>query len=49
MNRSDLMKYLSIAPLPRAAIRTGVTFQAVAAVAPAKAKRDVIKELGLRR
>lgn len=48
MKRRDLIKYLSVVPLAGAAIGTGVPFQAAAAAAPAKAKRDVIKELGLR-
>jgi uncharacterized pyridoxal phosphate-dependent enzyme len=44
MKRRDLIKYLSVAPIAGAAIGTGVPFQAVAKAA----KRDVIKELGLR-
>jgi uncharacterized pyridoxal phosphate-dependent enzyme len=48
MKRRDLIKYLSVAPLAGAAIGTGVPFQSLAAAAPAKGKRDVIKELGLR-
>jgi uncharacterized pyridoxal phosphate-dependent enzyme len=46
MKRRDLIKYLSVAPIAGAAIGSVVPFEAVAA--PAKAKRDVIKELGLR-
>ena len=49
MKRRDLIKYLSVAPIAGAAIGTGMPFVAEAAeAAPAKAKRDVIKELGLR-
>lgn len=48
MKRRDLIKYLSVAPLAGAAIGTGVSFQAIAAAAPVKGKRNVIKELGLR-
>ncbi len=49
MKRRDLIKYLSVAPIAGAAIGTGVPFVAEAAEAvPAMAKRDVIKELGLR-
>lgn len=47
MKRRDLIKYLSVAPIAGAAVGTGMPFVAEAA-APAKAKRDVIKELGLR-
>lgn len=49
MKRRDLIKYLSVAPIAGAAIGTGMPFVAEAAtIAPAKGKRDVIKELGLR-
>jgi L-seryl-tRNA(Ser) seleniumtransferase len=49
MKRRDLIKYLSVAPIAGAAVGTGIPFAAEAATtAPAKAKRDVIKELGLR-
>ncbi|MES3017695.1 MAG: selenocysteine synthase [Bacteroidota bacterium] len=49
MKRRDLIKYLSVAPIAGAAVGTGIPFAAEAAeAAPAKAKRDVIKELGLR-
>ena len=48
MKRRDLLKYLSIVPLAGAAIGTGVPFQAAAKKSPAKNKRDLIKELGLR-
>lgn len=47
MKRRDLIKYLSVAPIAGAALGTGVPFVAEAA-APAKPKRNVIKELGLR-
>ena len=49
MKRRDLIKYLSVAPIAGAGIVTGMPFVAEAATAaPAGAKRDVIKELGLR-
>lgn len=49
MKRRDLIKYLSVAPIAGAAIGTGIPGIAeAAAAAPALAKRDVIKELGLR-
>jgi L-seryl-tRNA(Ser) seleniumtransferase len=48
MKRRDLIKYLSVAPIAGAAIGTGVPFQALAGTAAKGAKRDVIKELGLR-
>lgn len=48
MKRRDLIKYLSVAPIAGAALGTGIPFAAEAAAAPAKAKRNVIKELGLR-
>lgn len=49
MKRRDLLKYLSVAPVAGAAMGAGIPFVAEAATAvPAKAKRDVIKELGLR-
>ncbi|MEJ7694602.1 aminotransferase class V-fold PLP-dependent enzyme, partial [Daejeonella sp.] len=49
MKRRDLIKYLSVAPIAGAAVGTGIPFVAEAAEpAPARAKRDVIKELGLR-
>ncbi|HEY1009772.1 MAG: aminotransferase class V-fold PLP-dependent enzyme [Daejeonella sp.] len=49
MKRRDLIKYLSVAPLAGAAVGTGIPGIAeAAAAAPALAKRDVIKELGLR-
>ncbi len=49
MKRRDLIKYLSVAPIAGAAVGTGIPFAVEAAeAAPAKAKRDVIKELGLR-
>ena len=48
MKRRDLIKYLSAAPIAGAAIGAGVPFQALAGTAATTAKRDVIKELGLR-
>ncbi len=48
MKRRDLIKYLSVAPLAGAANGTGVPFQAAVAAPVKKAKRDLIKELGLR-
>ena len=48
MKRRDLIKYLSVAPIAGAAIGAGVPFQALAGTAATTAKRDVIKELGLR-
>ncbi len=48
MKRRDLIKYLSVAPIAGAAIGTGVPFQALAGTVATTAKRDVIKELGLR-
>jgi L-seryl-tRNA(Ser) seleniumtransferase len=47
MKRRDLIKYLSVAPIAGAAIGTGVP-QALAGTVVTTAKRDVIKELGLR-
>jgi uncharacterized pyridoxal phosphate-dependent enzyme len=46
MKRRDLIKYLSVAPVAGAAIGTGIPFQSFAK--NTSAKRDVIKELGLR-
>jgi uncharacterized pyridoxal phosphate-dependent enzyme len=46
MKRRDLIKYLSVAPLAGGLVGSGVPFLAKAA--PAKAKRDLIQELGLR-
>ena len=46
MKRRDLIKYLSVAPVAGAAIGTGIPFQSFAK--STSAKRDVIKELGLR-
>jgi len=48
MKRRDLIKYLSVAPLAGAAIGAGIPFQSIVAAPAAKAKRDLIKELGLR-
>jgi len=48
MKRRDLIKYLSVAPLAGAVVGSGVPFQSVLAAPVAKAKRDLIKELGLR-
>lgn len=48
MKRRDLIKYLSVAPIAGAAVGTGVPLQSLATPAAAAAKRDVIKELGLR-
>ncbi len=48
MKRRDLIKYLSVAPIAGAAVGTGVPLESLASPAAAAAKRDVIKELGLR-
>jgi L-seryl-tRNA(Ser) seleniumtransferase len=48
MKRRDLIKYLSVAPVAGAAIGASVPLDSLAAPAAAAAKRDVIKELGLR-
>ena len=48
MKRRELIKYLSVAPVAGAAIGTGIPLESVASVAGTAAKRDVIKELGLR-
>jgi L-seryl-tRNA(Ser) seleniumtransferase len=48
MKRRDLIKYLSVAPVAGAAIGAGVPIESLAAPVAAAAKRDVIKELGLR-
>lgn len=48
MKRRDLIKYLSVAPIAGAAVGTGVPLKSLAAPVAAAAKRDVIKELGLR-
>lgn len=48
MKRRDLIKYLSVAPVAGGVLGAGVPFQSVLAAAPPKAKRDLIKELGLR-
>jgi len=48
MKRRELIKYLSVAPIAGAAVGTGVPLETLAAPAAAAAKRDVIKELGLR-
>jgi uncharacterized pyridoxal phosphate-dependent enzyme len=48
MKRRDLIKYLSVAPVAGAAIGASVPLESLAAPAAAAAKRDVIKELGLR-
>lgn len=47
MKRRDLLKYISIGPLTGAVIGSAVPFTSVTA-APAKPKRDLVKELGLR-
>ena len=48
MKRRELIKYLSVAPVAGAAIGTGIPMELSASTAKASAKRDVIKELGLR-
>ena len=48
MKRRELIKYLSVAPIAGAAVGTGVPLESLAASTATAAKRDVIKELGLR-
>ncbi|MBM3403150.1 MAG: selenocysteine synthase, partial [Bacteroidetes bacterium] len=48
MKRRELIKYLSVAPVAGAALGSGIPLESMAATAGATAKRDVIKELGLR-
>ena len=48
MKRRELIKYLSVAPIAGAAVGTGVPLESLAATSATVAKRDVIKELGLR-
>ncbi len=47
MKRRDLLKYISVGPLTGAVIGSVVPFTSITA-APAKPKRDLVKELGLR-
>jgi len=47
MKRRELLKYFSIAPVGGAIISAGIPFKSAIA-APRSAKRDLIKELGLR-
>lgn len=47
MKRRDLLKYISVGPIAGAAIGSATPFTSVLA-SPKKAKRDLIKELGLR-
>lgn len=47
MKRRDLLKYISLGPLTGAVIGSAVPFTSITA-APAKPKRDLVKELGLR-
>ncbi|HEX8607097.1 MAG TPA: selenocysteine synthase, partial [Pedobacter sp.] len=47
MKRRDLLKYISVGPLTGAVIGSVVPFKSITA-APAKPKRDLVKELGLR-
>ena len=48
MKRRDIIKYFSLAPLAGAVAGSGVPFNSVTAAPAALAKRDLIKELGLR-
>ena len=48
MKRRELIKYLSVAPIAGAAVGTGVPLESLAASSATVAKRNVIKELGLR-
>lgn len=48
MKRRELIKYLSVAPIAGAAVGTGVPLESLAASSATAAKRNVIKELGLR-
>lgn len=48
MKRRELIKYLSVAPVAGAALGSGIPLESMASSAGAAAKRDVIKELGLR-
>ncbi|WP_276347010.1 PLP-dependent transferase [Daejeonella sp. JGW-45] len=48
MKRRDVVKYLSIAPVAGAVAGSAAPLEAVAAIPAATAKRDLIKELGLR-
>jgi len=48
MKRRELIKYLSVAPVAGAAIGTGIPLESIASTVGTAAKRDVIKELGLR-
>lgn len=48
MKRRDIIKYFSLAPIAGAVVGSGVPFNSVTAAPTAFAKRDLIKELGLR-
>ncbi|HXH99564.1 MAG TPA: PLP-dependent transferase [Sphingobacteriaceae bacterium] len=48
MKRRDLIKYLSVAPVAGGILASGIPFESVIAGVPNTAKRDLIKELGLR-
>lgn len=48
MKRRELIKYLTVAPIVGSIAGSGLPFEAAAAVVSSTAKRDLIKELGLR-
>jgi len=48
MKRRDLIKYLSVAPLVGGVVGAGIPFLSANAAVSTAAKRDLIKELGLR-